>query len=42
VPITLLSTRKNGDRHIVLKVLGKHDSHSHGNAVFVDALSTKS
>ncbi|HEX4654756.1 MAG TPA: hypothetical protein VH274_03320, partial [Mycobacteriales bacterium] len=41
VAITLFSGKDVG-RHIVLKVLGRHSSKSHGNLVFFDAMSTKS
>ena len=42
VGITLFSSAREARRHVVLKVLGTHSSHSHGNLVLLDALSTKS
>jgi len=42
VAITLFTTTKDVRRHIVVKVLGRHTSHSRGNNVFLDAVSTKS
>ena len=42
VPITLFSSAKEVQRHVVIKVLGRHSSKSHGNDVFLDAISTRS
>jgi hypothetical protein len=42
VAVTLFSSPKDVSRHIVIKVLGTHSHSSHGNTVFLDALSTKS
>jgi kumamolisin len=42
VGVTLYSTLRNSSRHITLKLLGTHSHKSHGSAVFLDALSTRS
>jgi kumamolisin len=42
VALTLFAASKDVRRHIVVKVLGAHSSHSHGNDIFLDAISTKS
>lgn len=42
VAVTLFTASKHARRHIVLKVLGTHSSHSHGSKVFLDAVSTRS
>ena len=39
---TLFSSRKDTDRHVVIKVLGRHSGKSHGNLILFDAISTKS
>jgi hypothetical protein len=42
VTIPVFTSSKIAKRRIVLKVLGSHTRHSHGNTVFLDAVSTKS
>jgi len=42
VAITLYSSLRNARRDIEIKLLGTHRSASHGSAVFLDALSTRS